>query len=194
MTASGRRATPAAKVSIRALSCTGVHGTLADVFVPGRSRLQLQHTLSAAYAGGLLSEDTLHARIEQLDAPVVDPQRIIGDIHLRPVRRPWPARAADALTQRLEQILTPGTTTLLALDWSGAQTELLIGRHLDCDVVLADPQISRRHAQLHFRDGRWILQDLGSTNGTRVNGVRVGRCELRPGDAVEVGAMHLLVD
>ena len=45
-----------------------------------------------------------------------------------------------------------------------------------------------------FRDGRWILQDLASTNGTTVNGLRVGRCELRPGDRVQLGNHQLLVD
>jgi pSer/pThr/pTyr-binding forkhead associated (FHA) protein len=61
-------------------------------------------------------------------------------------------------------------------------------------VTLADPGVSRRHAHLRFRDGRWILQDLESTNGTTVNGVRVGRCELRPGDVIGVGDTRLLVD
>ena len=60
--------------------------------------------------------------------------------------------------------------------------------------MLEDPAVSRRHARLSFRDGRWILQDLGSRNGTRVNGVRVGRCEVRPGDLVELGNTHLTVD
>jgi pSer/pThr/pTyr-binding forkhead associated (FHA) protein len=88
----------------------------------------------------------------------------------------------------------PAPATLLALDWSGADSELLVGRHHSCDVRLTGASVSRRHAQLRFRDGHWILQDLDSMNGTRVNGVRVGRCELRPGDAVEVGELRLLVD
>jgi predicted component of type VI protein secretion system len=83
---------------------------------------------------------------------------------------------------------------LLALDWSGAQSEMLIGRHRDCDVVLSALSVSRRHARLFFRDGRWILQDLESTNGTRVNGCRVGRCQLRPGDHVAIGDEHLTID
>lgn len=54
----------------------------------------------------------------------------------------------------------------LALDWSGAISELILGRRRDCDVVLSDPGVSRRHARLFFRDGSWVLEDLDSTNGT----------------------------
>jgi pSer/pThr/pTyr-binding forkhead associated (FHA) protein len=61
-------------------------------------------------------------------------------------------------------------------------------------VVLADPRISRHHAHAAYRDGRWILRDLESTNGTFVNGARVGRCQLRPGDLLRLGRTDLLVD
>jgi pSer/pThr/pTyr-binding forkhead associated (FHA) protein len=74
------------------------------------------------------------------------------------------------------------------------QNELLVGRHQDCDVVLLGLTVSRRHARLVFRDGNWVLQDLDSTNGTTVNGVRIGRCEVRPGDLVELGDARLQID
>jgi pilus assembly protein CpaF len=83
---------------------------------------------------------------------------------------------------------------LLALDWTGEQTELLIGRHYSCDVVLADHSVSRKHARVIFRDGGWILQDLDSTNGTTVNGATVGRCALQPGDQLVLGTERLRVD
>jgi pSer/pThr/pTyr-binding forkhead associated (FHA) protein len=83
---------------------------------------------------------------------------------------------------------------LLALDWSGAQSELVIGRHDNCDIVVGEPSVSRHHARLVFRDHKWIIHDLKSTNGTIVNGTRVGRCELRPGDCVGLGNAHLKVD
>ncbi|MGO9974199.1 MAG: FHA domain-containing protein [Solirubrobacteraceae bacterium] len=84
--------------------------------------------------------------------------------------------------------------TLLALDWSGECQELLLGRDRGCDVVLCDLSVSRRHARLVFRDEKWVVQDLGSTNGTIVNGRRIGRCELRPGDRVRIGLEQLRVD
>jgi pSer/pThr/pTyr-binding forkhead associated (FHA) protein len=83
---------------------------------------------------------------------------------------------------------------VIALDWSGAQEDLLIGRGPGCDVALPDETVSRRHARLVFRDGGWIVQDLGSCNGVTVNGVRVGRCQLRPGDRVGLGLQLVDID
>ena len=62
-----------------------------------------------------------------------------------------------------------------------------IGRLADCDVVLKDKGASRKHAQLKRRDGAWTLTDLGSTNGTRVNGVRVDKQTLEDGDEITFG-------
>ena len=62
-----------------------------------------------------------------------------------------------------------------------------IGRLADCDVVLKDKGASRKHAQLKRRDGSWTLTDLGSTNGTRLNGQTVQSRELSDGDTITIG-------
>jgi FhaA, N-terminal domain/FHA domain len=62
-----------------------------------------------------------------------------------------------------------------------------IGRLADCDVVLKDKGASRKHAQLKQRDGAWTLTDLGSTNGTRLNGQTVQSRELSDGDTITIG-------
>ena len=62
-----------------------------------------------------------------------------------------------------------------------------IGRLADCDVVLKDKGASRKHAQLKRRDGAWTLTDLGSTNGTRLNGQTVQSRELSDGDTTTIG-------
>ena len=62
-----------------------------------------------------------------------------------------------------------------------------IGRLADCDVVLKDKGASRKHAQLKLRDGTWTLTDLGSTNGTRLNGQTVQARELSDGDTITIG-------
>jgi hypothetical protein len=167
----------------------------------GAYRQQLARTLNAAYAEGLMSEHTLSHRLDQLFGSwLVDPLRLVGDLNRRPSRREWRTpigHALVAIRNRLRHELSNEgwqRSALLALDWTGAHRELLVGRHHDCDVVVSNQWVSRRHARLIFRDGIWVLQDLGSTNGTRVNGERVGRCELRPGDVLGLGVQYLKID
>jgi hypothetical protein len=68
---------------------------------------------------------------------------------------------------------------------------LVIGRLPDCDVVLSDTNVSRRHAELRRKDDGVSVVDLGSTNGTRVNGTRVREQLLSSGDEVSVGSTRL---
>jgi hypothetical protein len=70
-----------------------------------------------------------------------------------------------------------------------------IGRSRECEVVVDDANVSRKHAELRLRGGAWILTDLGSTNGTRLDGRRIERPEpLEPGDRIEVGASVITFD
>jgi hypothetical protein len=64
---------------------------------------------------------------------------------------------------------------------------LLLGRASGCQLVFADDTVSRRHAELSLRDGSWFIRDLGSSNGTWVNGRRVMEAEIAPGDDVCLG-------
>ena len=57
--------------------------------------------------------------------------------------------------------------------------------------MLSDDTVSRRHAELFLDGGRWILRDLGSSNGTWVNGRRVVEAEVRTGDVVHFGGCRL---
>ena len=66
-----------------------------------------------------------------------------------------------------------------------------IGRLAECDVVLKDEGASRRHAQLRTKDGVTTITDLGSTNGTRVNGEAVGSRRLGEGDKITIGTTVL---
>lgn len=74
------------------------------------------------------------------------------------------------------------------------KTEIFVGRDLSNDIVINDPEISRRHARLFAQGGSYVLEDLGSTNGTFINGQRlVGPAILRPGDSVTFGERVNLV-
>ena len=64
---------------------------------------------------------------------------------------------------------------------------LSIGRSAECDIVIGTHSVSRRHATIRQSDGRFVIQDEGSLNGVFVNGERVDRRELEPGDSVTIG-------
>jgi hypothetical protein len=170
------------------------------VLPPEISRRRLTRTLNAAYADGLISHDTFIERIEWvLTGRVLYPRRLIGDLNFRrtPGTRTRIRTVASTLVNRLLTLIDGGEEehpALLALDWTGKQEELVIGRQLTSDIVLSDPSVSRRHARLVFRAGGWVIQDLESTNGTVLNGRHIGRAELRPGDVLVLGCEHLRVD
>ncbi len=151
--------------------------------------------LNTAYADGLLSANTLSHRLDELyGSLLLDPEPLIGDLSQRTSHRGLWASLQDSIAGRFRVTDSLRRWTVLALDWTGGCDQLSVGRSRGSDVVLSDPEVSRRHAQLRFRDGKWILEDLQSRNGTTVNGVRVGRCELRPGDRLVIGGHELEVD
>jgi hypothetical protein len=68
----------------------------------------------------------------------------------------------------------------------------LIGRSRECDIVIDDSNVSRRHAEISPSGQSWLIQDLGSTNGVRVNGRHVdGPHPLETGDRVELGTVDV---
>jgi hypothetical protein len=147
--------------------------------------------LRAGSVDGRLSIDTFSERIEriftarsraELDALAAD---------LRPpgaVRRALMRTVAwwSTLDRDLRAAWRRPHVPVLALP--AGERQVVLGRSRDCDCVLAEPSVSRRHAELRREDGRWLLRDLGSRNGTRVNGVRLlDEAEVCPGDRVSFG-------
>lgn len=98
--------------------------------------------------------------------------------------------------------IEPSEAKLVFLDSSGRTREevslargpVSIGRLASNDVVLSDPNVSRRHAELRRDGSRWVLVDLGSTNGTMVNGKLVRERELGDGDRVSLGSSELVFE
>jgi hypothetical protein len=68
---------------------------------------------------------------------------------------------------------------------------VVLGRSRNADIVLEDPNVSRKHAELRREDGRWAIADLGSTNGVKVNGRRVEQAYLEPGDEIVLGTSSM---
>jgi Protein of unknown function (DUF3662)/FHA domain len=70
-----------------------------------------------------------------------------------------------------------------------------LGRSRECDVVIEDSGVSRRHAELRPEGMLWMIEDLGSTNGVRVNGLAInGAHQLQSGDRIEMGSTEMLFE
>lgn len=67
-----------------------------------------------------------------------------------------------------------------------------VGRRLDNQLILDDPHVSRTHAQIRARDGRFVVFDLGSSGGTLVNGSKVHQHVLRPGDVITIAGVSMV--
>jgi FHA domain/DUF1707 SHOCT-like domain len=164
--------------------------------IPGRAsdadRERFIELLQARSIEGRLSTDTFARRLEgvlgarsmaELDALVAD------------VRTPGRARRAalkavawvSTLIADLQTAWRSPRVQVLALP----SESMIIGRAPDCDCHLTEPSVSRRHAQLRRVDETWLLRDLGSSNGTRLNGMRVTEeIEVRPGDQLTLGGVR----
>jgi pSer/pThr/pTyr-binding forkhead associated (FHA) protein len=86
---------------------------------------------------------------------------------------------------------------IATLSWEGqnheiAKRRVVIGRSKDCDIQLSDPNVSRRHAEVRQEGAAYWAVDLDSTNGMEVNGKRLKRAKLRPGDTITVGSTELV--
>ncbi|HBW38437.1 FhaA domain-containing protein [Desulfosporosinus sp. BICA1-9] len=74
------------------------------------------------------------------------------------------------------------------------EADLYIGRHGQCDLVLHDPEVSRRHLKIASGgENGWWLDDLGSTNGSFVNGQRITHHTTAPGDRIKIGQSVLVI-
>ena len=157
--------------------------------------------LSAAQLRDRLWPDTFvsEASLRQV---VMELRRALGDAPeagrlIRTVRRFGYAFGAEASEQAPVGAppRTPARCALLRgrYELGLYAGENLLGREPDADVRLTSEQASRRHARIVVDDGRALLEDLQSKNGTRLNGRRVsGAVALQPGDRIEIGS-ELLV-
>ena len=76
-------------------------------------------------------------------------------------------------------------------EFSLAKKSVSLGRANTNDIILDDPRVSRSHARMDCTAQGITLEDLGSSNGTRLNGFRIERATLRPGDTISLGSRQL---
>jgi hypothetical protein len=99
--------------------------------------------------------------------------------------RPLEPEAAPAASRAQALLVGEGKRTVLR------GSRAVVGRSRDCDLVLDDPNVSRHHAELRQEGEGWVVADMGSTNGIKVNGSRVESAALQPGDRVTFGLIEL---
>ena len=98
----------------------------------------------------------------------------------------------EIMASQFQLIMRSGPTPGAAFTLEGDQ--LTIGRDSTNEIVINDAEVSRRHARLTFQGGKYVLEDLGSTNGTFVNGQRLaGPRVLKAGEVVSFGEQIVLV-
>lgn len=176
-------------------------------FAPTGYRVRLNPEDAAALeaaspdlAAGLASELVNFARelgLSLTHTPLVsvepDPAVELNGILVEPA-----SGAASTETQPMAAVSTAAKPTKAFLIINGERHMTLdravitLGRRLDNTVILDDPRVSRHHAQLRQRYGRWVLYDLGSASGTMVNNHRVDECLLRPGDVISLAGVTLI--
>jgi Protein of unknown function (DUF3662)/FHA domain len=134
-------------------------------------------------------------------ALAADPDRPAPEVSTRQPNEADPASTHAIATDTARRLgIGQGPARLVVLDPSGDAADHIsitsppvnIGRLSSNDVVLADPNVSRTHAQLRREGERWILADLGSTNGTLVNGRQGAEHELGHGDRLSFGTSELI--
>jgi len=89
-------------------------------------------------------------------------------------------------SQTFQMVMQTGPTPNKSFTLS--KQEIILGRDANSDIVINVAEVSRRHTRLRLESNKYIIEDLGSTNGTFVNGSRLtGPVTLRPGDVVQLG-------
>jgi FHA domain-containing protein/uncharacterized protein DUF1707 len=146
------------------------------------TREQTVARLRDGYVAGRIGTDTLAQRID-------DALHSASHGELRGLTADLPAQPGSRLARW--RAFFPRRGIGLPAAEGLREARVLIGRSSACQLVLGDDTVSRRHAELRIQDGCWLLRDLGSSNGTWVNGRRVMEAEVRPGDLIHLGGAEL---
>lgn len=184
--------------------------------VPGRYRIALnpedlaaikQHhpDLDAQLAAALKSlADRMSMRLKEAPAVILQPeaQLPLRAVRITPADRlpPDAGETRDLDLERLQALLDreegAGVRAYLVVQgermFDLTEPTVRLGRALDNDIIVEDRRVSRYHAQLRRRHGRYILQDLGSSGGTTVNGFPVQEIVLRPGDLISLSGADII--
>lgn len=154
-----------------------------------------------AYDASPLASDPEPYRHEEPTAygqrPAAEPARVYPPTNA-PEPEPYtpPQAAQDINSERTTVIATPQLHAALFNYTTQQHTVLtkertIIGREKSCDVVIPDPSVSRRHAEILHNESGWLIRDTGSTNGLSVNGVATAQARVYNGDVINLGRTKL---
>lgn len=169
------------------------------------------HEMLLRETPGILNEltDYLTQLAQQVGVTLAGPAEItlIADERMRPqqvrvqaqfmqpfqdettrVRRKELVQETLAAIQQLDAFLIVDGKRHIPLN----QPVITIGRRTDNDIVLSLPDVSRQHAQIRWRFGRFVIYDLGSRAGTKLNGRRIQESVLQPGDVLSLSTATLI--
>jgi hypothetical protein len=151
-------------------------------------------------------DDDLPTGVFEVSSLVADPSRPAAPVGVPPVSAAHPAlpplpplrgRVATDTGRQGPSVVgragsRPGATHVLVVDGPGTRHELttgrnVIGRGTEADIRLPDTGVSRKHVDVVLDRGTAVAEDLGSTNGTLVNGRRISRQPLSDGDVIRIG-------
>lgn len=129
--------------------------------------------------------------------PAAEPARVYPPTNA-PEPEPYapPQAAEDINSERTTVIAAPQPHAAL-FNYTTQQHTVLakerttIGREKGCDVVIPDPSVSRRHAEILHNESGWLIRDTGSTNGLSVNGVATAQARVYNGDVINLGRTKL---
>jgi hypothetical protein len=171
----------------------GVHGLIApNAFVVTLARADVERfsNFIEALSRELSDAAREHARVEGYSFVGPVEVEIFEGVALKPGRFTVTAEVSEGADGGFLAELVLGDGRRIQI---GAEP-LVIGRLPECGVVLQDTNVSRRHAELRRAGDSVVLTDLGSTNGTRVNGAPIRERVLVSGDEVSVGSTKLVFE
>ncbi len=132
-------------------------------------------------------------RMIQREAPDQEPEPAPETGETRVYRAaPVETEAASAEDLGVEPEPEPATVTVNGRAYDLKKPSVVIGRSKDCDIRVSDPNISRQHAEIRQEGSTYWIVDLGSTNGTSVNGRALKRAKLDDEDRITLGSTELV--
>jgi hypothetical protein len=146
-----------------------------------RDRERAVALLRARCVEGYLSVETFEYRLDRVlgARSLAELRVLLADVARQ--RWTWPRRRATRAAPAARVDLPVHGT-------------IVVGRSRGCDVVMAQPTVSRHHLELRALDGAWLAVDLGSSNGTWLMGRRVGRARVTPGDELVLGDCPVVLE